>query len=192
MFVKPTNMGGGSGIDSFSVVHNNYQLNSKIASISHEYMVDSLVEQFLPGREFSVAVMYDNTDGVLHTMPLEIVAPQNIDGDRVLSAEIKNADTEKTLAVIEGKLRDSITALALSVFSALGARDYGRIDIRLDANGVPNFLEANLIPSLIEKYGNFPKACIMNRGLGFEEMIIKITELALSRAPEFSIKVTQS
>ena len=192
MFVKPTNMGGGSGIDSFSVVHNDFQLDSKIASISSQHSADSLVEQFLPGREFSVAVLYEKTTGVLYTMPLEIIAPKNIDGDRVLSAEIKNADSETTLAVDNGKLRDSITMLALNVFRALGARDYGRIDIRLDANGVPNFLEANLIPSLIEKYGNFPKACIMNRGLGFENMILKITELALSRTPEFSIKVSKN
>lgn len=190
MFVKPTNMGGGSGIDSFSVVHNNTQLNSKIASISLNYHADSLVEQFLPGREFSVAVLYEQSAGVLYTMPLEIVAPKNIDGDRVLSAEIKNADTESTLAVPDGKLRDSISILALSVFRALGARDYGRIDIRLDGNGVPNFLEANLIPSLINKYGNFPKACVMNRALGFEDMIIKITELALRRKPSLLEVVT--
>lgn len=183
MFVKPTSMGGGSGIDSFSVVHNNSQLNSKIASISLNLSADSLIEQFLPGREFSVAVLYDSLDGVLYTMPLEIVAPQNIDGDRVLSAEIKSADTETTFAVEDGKLRDSISILALSVFRALGARDYGRIDIRLDENGVPNFLEANLIPSLIDKYGNFPKACVMNKGLGYEDMILKITELALNRKP---------
>ena len=188
MFVKPTSMGGGSGIDSFSVVHNSVQLDSKIASISLNYTADSLVEQFLSGREFSVAVLYEKSAGVLYTMPLEIVAPQNIDGDRVLSAEIKSADTETTLAVDKGKLRDSITILALSVFRALGARDYGRIDIRLDSNGVPNFLEANLIPSLIDKYGNFPKACMMNRGLGFEDMIIKITELALNRKPESTQK----
>jgi len=181
LFVKPTSMGGGSGIDSFSVVHNNFQLEGKIASISLDHHADSLVEQFLPGREFSVAIIYDKDTGVLCTMPLEIVAPQNVDGDRVLSAEIKKADTETTLPVVDGKLRNSISVLALSVFRALGARDYGRIDIRLDGSGVPNFLEANLIPSLIDKYGNFPKACVMNRGLGFEEMILKITDLALGR-----------
>lgn len=95
--------------------------------------------------------------------------------------KLKKADTESTHPVADGNLRNSISVLALSVFRALGARDYGRIDIRLDANGVPNFLEANLIPSLIEKYGNFPKACMMNRGLGYEEMILKITDLAINR-----------
>lgn len=82
LFVKPTSMGGGSGIDSFSVVHNNFQLNSKIASISQNHQADSLIEQFLPGREFSVAILYEKDSDILYTMPLEIVAPQNIDGEK--------------------------------------------------------------------------------------------------------------
>jgi len=63
----------------------------------------------------------------------------------------------------------------------LGARDYGRIDIRLDATGTPHFLEANLIPSLISGYGSFPKACVMNIGLEYEPMIMRIANLGLSR-----------
>lgn len=74
-----------------------------------------------------------------------------------------------------------MSTLALASFHALGARDYGRIDIRLDSDGVANFLEANLIPSLISGYGSFPKACELNIGLEYEPMIISITELGLIR-----------
>lgn len=181
LFVKPTDRGGGLGVDSYSVVHNISQLDTKIASISFNHNADSLIEQYLPGREFSVAILFDDKTGVIYTMPLEIVAPKNIDGDRVLSASVKTADTEETIPITDKKLSDSISILALSIFRAMGARDYGRIDIRLDDEGIPNFLEANLIPSLLDHYGNFPKACMMHRELGHEEMILKITELALNR-----------
>ncbi|MDO8265822.1 MAG: D-alanine--D-alanine ligase [Candidatus Saccharibacteria bacterium] len=184
MFVKPSDRGGGLGVDRYSVVHNIDQLNTKVASISLNHNADSLVEQYLSGREFSVAILSDSETGVLHTMPLELIAPLNNNGDRLLSSDIKEADSENVIPITDEKLALSISILALSVFRALGARDYGRIDIRLDKNGVPNFLEANLIPSLIENYGSFAKACMLHKNLEHTEMIIKIAELAFDRTPE--------
>jgi D-alanine-D-alanine ligase len=69
----------------------------------------------------------------------------------------------------------------LDSFVALGARDYGRIDIRMDSHGVPHFLEANLISSLLRDYGNFPKACLLNSNIDYENMIYRIIDLSLSR-----------
>ena len=182
LFVKPSDRGGGQGIDNYSVVHNALQLDTKIASITLNHNCDSLIEQYLPGREFSVAILYDEDTGVLHTMPLELIAPLNQDGDRFLSKAIKKADSESTKAIDDEKLRLSVNILALSIFRALGASDYGRIDIRLDADGVPNFLEANLIPSLLDKYGNFPKAAMLNKSMPHAEIISKIAKLGFNKA----------
>ena len=57
LFIKPTNRGGGSGIDCNSVAHNFDELNSKVQSIATNLQSDSLVEEYLPGREFSVAIL---------------------------------------------------------------------------------------------------------------------------------------
>jgi D-alanine-D-alanine ligase len=84
--------------------------------------------------------------------------------------------------MIDSDLKTSISTFALDIFRALGARDYGRIDIRLDGSGIPNFLEANLIPSLITEYGSFPKAYKINQGVDYKEMINNIALLGLSRA----------
>jgi hypothetical protein len=51
----------------------------------------------------------------------------------------------------------------------------------LDKTGTPQFLEANLIPSLISGYGSFPKACVLNIDLDYEPMILSIVRLALMR-----------
>jgi hypothetical protein len=56
----------------------------------------------------------------------------------------------------------------------------------LDAAGQPNFLEANLIPSLISGYGSFPKACLLNLGLDHPAMIRHIVELGLAHQVETS------
>jgi D-alanine-D-alanine ligase len=182
LFVKPTDRGGGSGVDSGSIAHNVEQLNSKVRSVASKLQADSLIEEFLPGREFSVAVLKEEHSAGFIVMPIELVAPPDKAGVRMLSSKVKVSNTEQVLAVTDEVVRTKVVRLALDVFCALGARDYGRIDIRLDASGVPNFLEANLIPSLISGYGSFPKACVLNTGLEFEPMIMQITRLGLARA----------
>ncbi len=181
LFVKPTNRGGGVGIDARSVVNTRAELAAKVQSISSRYQADSLVEQYLSGREFSVAILKKEDKPGYAVMPLELIAPVNEDGARILSAQVKCDDTERVVEVTDIVLRAKVTKLAMSVFTALGARDYGRIDIRLDSKGIPQFLEANLIPSLIAGYGSFPKACMLNLGLAYEPMILRIVRLGLMR-----------
>ena len=181
LFIKPTNRGGGLGINSKSVVHNFEQLCSQVESITAQHSSDSLVEEYLPGREFSVAILKDDYSEGYTVMPIELVAPADTNGTRILSDQVKSSNTEQALAVTDKVIRNEICTLALASFQALGARDYGRIDIRLDINGAPHFLEANLIPSLISGYGSFPKACVLNVGLEYEPMITRIADLGLSR-----------
>lgn len=186
LFVKPTNRGGGLGIDSNSVVSNFDELQSKVESITVNLHSDSLVEEYLPGREFSVAILKDEHSEELMIMPIELVAPPDEHGKRLLSQQVKSSDSERVVEVTDKVTRAIVSTLATDVFYALGARDYGRIDIRLDKFGTPHFLEANLIPSLISNYGSFPRACVLNASLDYEIMILSIVRLALVRSLNLS------
>lgn len=181
LFIKPSNRGGGQGIDRHSVANNHAQLNAKIASIASNHQSDSLVENYLSGREFSVAILKQLAAPGYDVMPIELVAEMNTHGDRMLGGEVKAANQEVVLEVKDEILKTKINNLALGVFRAIGARDYGRIDIRLDDAGTPHFLEANLIPSLISGYGSFPKSCLLNRGLDYEPMILRLVTLGRRR-----------
>jgi len=181
VFIKPPNKGGGVGIDSASVARDFDTLSTKVQSLSSTLDSSALIEEYLPGREFSVAILKNLHDSDYLVMPLELIAEPDSRGLRLLSQEVKNSNTEATLEVKNSADRSKVTALALNVFHALGARDYGRIDIRMDAAGTPHFLEANLIPSIIGGYGSFPKACMMNQALEYEPMILHIVELGLLR-----------
>lgn len=188
LFIKPTNRGGGFGIDGDSIVYNFEQLLLKISSIKTNFHSDSLIEEYLPGREFSVAVLRKEDSAEFSLMPIELIAPPDRNGARILSSIVKSANIEQAIGITDHVIKSQITTLALNAFRALGARDYGRIDIRLDKHGTPHFLEANLIPSLISEYGSFPKACILNTNLDFEPMIMRITKLGLERCQN-NIKV---
>jgi D-alanine-D-alanine ligase len=182
LFVKPTDRGGGLGIDSDSVVNNFEELCAKATSLATELRSDSLVEKYLPGREFSVAILKDEHSTAFSVMPIELVAPLDERGARILSKQVKSSDTEHFMEIIDEDIKTAVAALAMDVFYALGAQDYGRVDIRLDAAGAPQFLEANLIPSLIKGYGNFPKACMLHMQLDYDAMILHIVRLALTRS----------
>jgi D-alanine-D-alanine ligase len=180
LFIKPTNRGGGLGVDSESVVYNFDQLRTKVHSITTKLHSDALIEKYLSGREFSIAILKDEHTSNYSTMPLELIAPADENGARLLSNKVKSSNSEQAIAVTDEAIRSKVTALALDVFFVLNGRDYGRIDIRLDESGNPYFLEANFIPSLISGYGSFPKACVLNIGLEYEPMILKITKLGLA------------
>ena len=187
VFIKPTNRGGGQGIDSDSVANNYQQLVSKVSSLARDISADSIVENYLSGREFSVAILRQLGSQNYDVMPIELVASTDINGSRMLSSLVKSENAEVVSKVNDAVLRNRINVLSLGVFRALGASDYGRIDVRLDYDDTPNFLEANLIPSLIDNYGSFPKASLMNIGLDFESMIVRIVELGISRTTEIDV-----
>jgi D-alanine-D-alanine ligase len=184
LFVKPTNKGGGQGIDEFSVVRTVEELRAKVASVHNVHSTDALVEEFLVGREFSIAVIGNHHSDTLTAMPIELVASKDNNGDQMLSKTVKSSNSEAVLEVTDAGERSRLKVFAINAFRALGAQDYGRIDVRFDKFGVPHFLEANLIPSLIDGYGSFPRAYALNLGLNYETMLMQIVNLAVNREPK--------
>ena len=73
-------------------------------------------------------------------------------------------------------IRFEISELALNSFKSLGAKGYGRIDIKMDKKGIPYFLEANLIPGL--GFGYFYRCYKLNGGINYEQMILDIARNA--------------
>lgn len=178
LFVKPVHAGGGEGIAADSVVHTYAQFKQKVASIYTKFRSASLVEQYLTGREFSVAIL-GNAEDHQSIMPIEIITEENTNGDRILGWKVKTADSETVVAVTDPVIRATLITLARNMFIALGARNTGRIDIRMDAEGNGYFLEANLIPGMSNTGGYFWQAYKLNQHKDYESMILRIAELGL-------------
>jgi len=181
LFVKPTNRGDGKGIDEKSLVYSAPELNAKVLSIHKDCGSDALVEEYLPGREFSVAVLQQIDSTNLLAMPIEITTPVDKKGNSFLSEAVKKADLEEASVVDDPTLKKALNELAVGAFTVLGARDYGRIDLRLDNSGFPNFIEANLMPGLSD-HGYLSRCFRLNESLSYEDMILSIVNLGLRRA----------
>jgi len=180
LFIKPPNLSGGMGIDNNSVVHNFAQYRTKVKALELELDSESLVEEYLTGREFTVAILQSPDDASLHTTVLELLPVINVNGDYIIGSQMKSSKTETTTITLDnGSMKDSVLELASNVFRAVGARGYGRVDIRLDSCGEPQFMEINLIPSTINGSGNFQKALEKNTGMQYDDMLLRIVELGL-------------
>lgn len=181
LFVKPLDAANGNGVDENSLVHDFASYAKKVEEISTIYGMPALVEEVLPGREFTVAVLDDSRQNSRLVLPVEIVTPKNAKGDRVLGCSAKSSNRE-ILSAVEDPALTAVSALARKVFSVLGMRDFGRIDVKMDAFGIPHFIETNLVPGMTPQTSYFPRACEINRMMSYESVVLKIVELALDRS----------
>ena len=79
-----------------------------------------------------------------------------------------------------GSLRDEVEALSLAAYRLLECRDTGRVDVRLDAQGQPSFIELNPLPGLHPTHSDLPMIATQ-QGMAYEELIARIVASALVR-----------
>ncbi|MDA9180655.1 D-alanine--D-alanine ligase, partial [Pelagibacteraceae bacterium] len=160
LFIKPVKGGDSRGIDSNSIAYNFSSFKKKVLEIKTKHNLSSLVETYLPGKEYSVGIFQDSINGTLKAMPIEIIIKKNINGHCILDFDVKKDDEEKVIAVTNKKILKKLSKLAKKAFKALGGKSLGRIDIKMNHRGVPHFMEANLMPGL--RKGYFYRSCLLN------------------------------
>lgn len=170
LFLKPLDAANGNGIDDLSFVTNFTEYKSKISSLYKIFKQPVLVEQYLDGREFTVAVIKTRNND-LSVSPVEIIPPVSSNGLRILGAQAKKDDSEKIIRIAENELKEKVSALAVQAFNALGVRDFGRIDIKSNEKGECFFMEANLVPGMTYSSSYFPQACDIAQGLSYDKVI---------------------
>lgn len=172
LFVKPLFEGNSRGIDSQSLVTNFKEYEEKVLSIHVNQHTQSLVEKYLSGKEYTVGIIQNFENETFQVNPVELIAEKNARDVRILGFADKIADKELVLDIGNETVKALVSKLAIDSFQALGAKGYGRIDIKMDENGVPYFLEANLIPGL--GYGYFYRCYMINGGASYEQMLLDI------------------
>ena len=181
LFLKPSDAANGNGIDDFSLVQNFSDYESKILSLYNEFGIPVLVEEFLDGKEFSVAII-STESGKLIASAVELIPAQSDNGLRILGEKAKKDDSEIMEYIEDHIALEELTKLATDVYIKLGIWDFGRIDIKADKNGQFFFMEANLVPGMTLGSSYFPKACEIANNLSYDEVIQYIVEKGISRA----------
>lgn len=156
LFVKPTREGSAVGITNDSLVENENELRNQVRNILEDFKQPALVEGYLPGREFSVAVLGTEKPKVLPI--LEVIVPEEEYGSTIQSVDVKaeNGVVRDVPANISPELEAEIEKTVLKAYKALECSEYARIDVKLDADGVPNVIELNALPALEAGYAHYP------------------------------------
>jgi len=178
LFIKPLTGGDSRGVDKNSIVYDFLSFQAKVLVIKCKHNLRSLVETYLSGKEYSVSILQDHSNGNLIAMPIEIVVKKNINGHRILDYDIKENDHEKVIEVSDSKIFNQLSDLSKNAFTTLGGKSLGRIDIKMDYRGVPHFIEANLMPGL--RKGYFYRSCLLNLNMSYEQMILTVADNGLS------------
>jgi D-alanine-D-alanine ligase len=191
LVVKPIGEGSSKGIYSSSFVKNKNDLLLEVNRVLNEYNQPALIDEFLPGREFTVAIIGNNDN--MEVLPIVEISYADFPKDfiPIYSYEAKwTLDTrDKPLNIfscpanIDNSLENQIKETALNAFRVLRCRDWSRIDIRLDKNNVPNIIEINPLPGILpnpEDNSCFPKAA-RTKGLNYSDMINRVLYVAAKR-----------
>ncbi len=155
LIVKPDSEGNSLGITGDSIAYDKEGLYKRVKYVINEYKEKAIVEDFLPGREFTVGIL-GNTDPEVLPI-LEIGFPET-NTDMFQSEQVKSEDQiiKTCPAKIDKDLEEEIKEIALKAYKALELEDYSRIDIRLDKEGRPSVIEINSMPMLTPGYSDFP------------------------------------
>ncbi len=155
LFVKPVREGSSKGIDAGAIVHTPQALRERVRYVHAHYQQPALVERFLTGAEFTVGVLGAGDDTyALGAAEVKAAAAGGIYGYQEKQPDRDGA--ELYAPVRDENLRTQLCDLGVRAFRILGARDAGRVDIRLDEDGQPQLLEINPLAGMHPNFSALP------------------------------------
>jgi D-alanine-D-alanine ligase len=186
LFVKPLFGDTSLGIDDSSLVTEYPKLIERVNFVQSQLKRPALVEEYIEGREFYVAVLGNENVEVLPIMELDF---SKLPGEypRIYGHEAKSDPTSPRFAAVNvvvatdlvPELRARIISAGREAAYALKVQDYGRVDIRVSAEGVPMVVEVNANPYL-ERTSAFALAALQ-AGMGYTTLINRIIDVAWRR-----------
>jgi len=179
--VKPLHEGSSKGIFDASLARTAADLGKAVEKILFEYRQPAIIEEYLPGREFTVGIIGNGADiRVLPAVEINFTSlPEGV--NPIYSYEAKwlwdtidnPLDIYECPARLEPALRDEISSICERAYRILRCRDWSRVDVRLDAAGHPNIIEVNPLPGILPNPVDnscLPKAA-RAAGIAYNELI---------------------
>lgn len=185
VIVKPAGQDASIGLDQGSVVTDQERLEARVAYLLESYGPPVLVEQFIRGREFNVALI-EAPD--LRVLPPSEILFVETDPDYwpIVTYDAKwkpgSRDYEATPprypANVTARLAEKLGGLAKRAFRLLGCRDYARVDFRVRGSR-PYILEVNPNPCFAPEAGL--DGGLQSAGITHAEFTVGLVQAAFAR-----------
>jgi D-alanine-D-alanine ligase len=188
MLAKPIAEGTGKGVTPKSVVRSKANLSQVAIELLDRYHQPVLVEAFLPGREFTVGIV---GSGAASRAIGSIEIVLRSDAEPEVYSYTNKEECETRVDYVHVTRADPLVAeaekIALDAWVALDCRDGGRVDIRCDARGKPQFLEVNPLAGLHPTHSDLPMIATAI-GMPYAELIRAIVDSAATRIPKARVR----
>ncbi len=183
--VKPAAEDASLGVEQRSVVRTTRQLAARVEAML-EVWDEVLVQRYVDGREVNVGILGDSVLPIAEIdfgkMPAgrwRIVTYQS----KWAAGTVDDVGAEpRCPARLPVKVANAVRSVALKAWKVSGGTGYGRVDMRIDANGQPWILEVNANPDIAPDAGLARMARVA--GIEYPALIRSICELALARSRE--------
>ncbi|WP_225085781.1 D-alanine--D-alanine ligase [Pectobacterium colocasium] len=165
LIVKPSREGSSVGMSKVNT------LSELPAALEEAFRHDDdvLVEKWLSGPEYTVAILGDEV------LPSIRIQPAGTFYD--YEAKYLSDDTQYFCpSGLPDEQERALAGLAMAAYRAVGCRGWGRVDFMLDNDGAFYLLEVNTSPGMTS-HSLVPMAA-RQRGLTFSQLVVKILELA--------------
>jgi D-alanine-D-alanine ligase len=189
--VKPLFEGSSKGIFNASLVRSSRELFEQVERIVTTYAQPALIEEFLPGREFTVAMLGNGNDvRVLPIVEIQFDSlPKGV--NPIYSFEAKwiwdqsddPLDIFQCPAKLSAPLQSAIEKICVDTYRVLRCRDWSRIDVRLDTAGIPHIIEVNPLPGILpnpEENSCYPKAA-RAAGMSYPQLLNNVLDAGCKR-----------
>jgi D-alanine-D-alanine ligase len=181
VFLKPVQEGSSKGITEKNLVRSRDELEAQVRFLLETYDQPVIAEAFLPGAEFTCGVLGNGSRtrvlplvGInFGSLPHGALPIYGFEAKWIWDTPSEPLDIFECPARIDPWLQSSIESVVLRAYRTLGCRDWSRIDVRLDADGVPNIVEVNPLPGILpspEDNSCLPKAA-RAAGLSYDQLI---------------------
>jgi D-alanine-D-alanine ligase len=191
LFIKPLHEGSSKGITDGNLCRDRDHLIAQTKFLLENYHQPVLVEEYLPGNEFTCGVLGNGDEAVVlplvgmnfQALPKGALPIYSYDAKFVWDRPEQPLEIFQCPAEITRELQQAIERVVLDAYRVLGCRDWARIDVRLDGNGNPNILEVNPLPGILPDPAEnscLPKAA-RAAGIGYDELIQSCLRFAAAR-----------
>ena len=179
LFVKPVAEGTGKGIDASSVINNFNELKLRSTYLLEQFHQPVLVETYLNGREFTVGIVGTGEDA-RSVGVMEILLNKN--AEKNVYSYVNKEECEELVEYVlsNGPEAKACEKVSIDAWKALECEDGGRVDIRFDNNGIPNFIEVNPLAGLHPLHSDLPILTTKN-GIPYQDLLKMIMDSAIKK-----------
>ncbi len=180
LFAKPVAEGTGKGITALSKINTGEELNLICTSLLKAFRQPVLLETYLPGREFTVGILGTGKNArALGAM--EVILLPAAEKNAYSYDNKENYENLVQYVLVNDDEARLAMEISLAAWRGLDLKDAGRVDLRSDASGMPNFMEVNALAGLNPVRSDLPILCNM-LDINYSKLINSIIESALQRA----------